>query len=273
MRLPTAITYTAPLLSASLALTAFAAPATAFSLNTGESFGTDGLIFTEDTKVTFTFGNTFGAYKSSLGLYEVNGGVANEVKTLFAENAAADVGKQSDAHDWRGTCGEDGSVVENCTASFLFKANVEYALGLTSLNRNNDRLINTVFSTNRLNSFSGIDASRDPDGEATQQFLFGSHGTAIYSGDEDGIPNMFLDPNDEKAFYNPEGYTQGDPLSGLLALGIDDRGNNNDRDFQDMVLWAEAERGDPVGVPEPSAILGLTAIAGGLASLRRRRDS
>ncbi|MCC5898327.1 MAG: PEP-CTERM sorting domain-containing protein [Phormidium sp. BM_Day4_Bin.17] len=262
MRLPTAITYTAPLLGASLALTAFAAPATAFSLNTGESFGTDGLIFTKDTKVTFTFGNTFGAYVSSLGLYEVNGGVASEVKTLFAENAAADVGKQSDAHDWLGTCGNDGSVVENCTASFLFKANVEYALGLTSRYRNSGNLVNTVFSTNSLNSFSGNSSSRVANGEETQQFLFGSHGA--FDGE---------DANEHKAFPNPGNFVSGNPLSGPLALGIDDRGNRNDRDFQDMVLWAQAERVDPRDVPEPSAILGLTAIAGGLASLRRRRHS
>ncbi len=280
MQLRTAITYTAPLLSASLALGTLAAPATAASLNTGESFGTDGLIFTEDTKVTFTFGNTFGAYVSSLGLYEVNGNTPTSVQTLFAEQWAADKGHASSGSDWLGTCGEASSTVANCTAEFTFKANVEYALGLSSWSRTGSDdvagdFINTVFSTNRLNSFSGDGRRRVAvaNGEETQQFLFGSHGTAIYSGEEDGLSNMFLEPNDEQAFPNPEDFASGNPLSGLLALGIDDRGNNNDRDFQDMVLWAQAERVGSRDVPEPSAILGLTAMAGGLATLRRRRNN
>ncbi|WP_170188290.1 PEP-CTERM sorting domain-containing protein [Geitlerinema sp. P-1104] len=278
MQLRTAITYTAPLLSASLALSTLAAPATAASLNPGEKFGTDGLLFTEDTRVTFTFGNTFGAYVSSLGLYEVNGDTPTQVQGLFTEQWAADKDHADSGSDWLGTCGQEDSTVVNCTAEFVFKANVEYALGLSSWSRTGSDdvagdFINTVFSTNRLNSFNGDGLRRFANGEQTQQFLFGSHGTAVYSGETDGISNMFLEPNDEKAFYNPEGYTSGNPLAGLLGLGIDDRGNRNDRDFQDMVLWAQAERVESRDVPEPSAILGLTAIAGGLATLRRRRRS
>lgn len=155
---------------------------------------------------------------------------------------------------------------------------MEYALGLTSWFRTGSdnvagEFINTVFSTDRLNSFRDNNLRRNSNGQETQQFLFGSHGTAVYSGDTDGMSNMFLEPNDEYAFYNPEGYTSGNPLAGLLALGIDDRGNRNDRDFQDMVFWAQAERVGSRDVPEPSAILGLTAMAGGLAALRRRRHS
>lgn len=252
MQLRTAITYTAPILSASLALGALAAPATAFSMNPDEKFGTDGLLFTEDTKVTFDFGHTFGAYVSSLGIYEVDGGTTTEVKTLFSENAAADVGKRSSSENWLGTCGNDGSVVENCSASYVFKSNVEYALGLTSRDRRSGNLIRTVFSTDSLNLFKG---------ENTQQFLFGSHGA--FDGE---------DANEHQAFPNPEDFISGNPLAGPLGLGIDDRGNNNDRDFQDMVLWANAERVGSRDVPEPSTILGLAAMAGGLL-LRRRRDA
>ncbi|MFP4220127.1 MAG: PEP-CTERM sorting domain-containing protein [Phormidium sp.] len=256
MRLPTAITYTAPILSASLALGALAAPATAFSMNSGEKFGTDGLLFTEDTEVTFDFGKTFGAYVASLGVYEVDGTNTTEVKSLFTEQWATDIGKASSGDDWLGTCGEDDSTVANCTASFVFKANVEYALGLANWSRTGEdnvagSYIRTVFSTDRLNSF---------DGEETQQFLFGSHGA--FDGQ---------DSNEHQAFSNPEEYVSGDPLAGSLALGIDDRGNGDDLDFQDMVLSAQAER--TTDVPEPSVIFGLTAIAGGFASLRRRRDS
>lgn len=255
MRLRTALTYTAPLLSASLALGALAAPAAAFSMNSGEKFGTDGLLFTEDTEVTFTFGNTFGAYVSSLGLYEVSSTGLNEVdtlfvNTLFSETAQADDGQNAQT-GWVGTCDSGTGVVDNCSASYTFQANVEYALGLTS-RRSNGNLVNTVFSTNSLNSFGG---------ENTQQFIFGSHGVV------DGNKN-----NDTQTFSNPENFASGDPLAGSLALGIDDRGNNNDRDFQDMVLWTQAER-TSADVPEPSVIFGLTAIAGGFASLRRRRQS
>lgn len=256
MQLRTAITYTAPLLSASLALGVFTAPATAFSMNPGEKFGTEGLLFTEDTKVTFNFGNSFGAYVSSLGLYEVNDNSATEVETLFSEQWATDIGKASSDDDWLGTCGENGSTVANCSAEFTFKANVEYALGLASWNRTGEdnvagSFVRTVFSTNSLNSFGG---------EETQQFLFGSHGA--FEGE---------DPNDHQAFPNPENFISGNPLAGSLALGIDDRGHRDDLDFQDMVLSVEAKR--TTDVPEPSIIFGLTAIAGGFASLRRRRDS
>ena len=248
MRLRTALTYTAPLLGASLALGA----ATAFGMNPNEKFGTDGLLFTEDTEVTFDFGNTFGAYVASLGVYEVDGTNTTEVKSLFTEQWATDIGKASSDDDWLGTCGEDGSTVANCTASFVFQANVEYALGLANWSRTKDNVAGsykrTVFSTDRLNDF---------DGGETQQFIFGSHGA--FDGE---------DANDEKAFDNPGEYVSGDPLAGSLALGIDDRGNGDDLDFQDMVLSAQAERAD---VPEPSVILGLTAMVGGFASLRRRR--
>lgn len=254
MQLRTALTYTAPILSASLALGALAAPAAAFSMNSGEKFGTDGLLFTEDTEVTFDFGNTFGAYVSSLGIYEVDGTTTTLAQELFTEKWAADVDSSS---DWKGTCGEDGSTVANCTASFLFKANVEYALGLSSWYRTGSddvagRFNNTVFSTDSLNLFNG---------ENTQQFLFGSHGA--FDGE---------DANEHQAFPNPEDFISGNPLAGSLALGIDDRGNNNDRDFQDMVLSAQAKRAS-AGVPEPSVVFGLAAMAGGFASLRRRRDS
>jgi hypothetical protein len=224
-------------------------------MNSGEKFGTDGLLFTEDTEVTFTFGNTFGAYVSSLGLYEVSGTDLNEVdtlfvNTLFAENAQADDGQNAQT-GWVGTCDPGTGVVDNCSASYTFQANVEYALGLTS-RYSGGGLVNTVFSSDRLNNFGG---------ENTQQFVFGSHGAF------DGNQN-----NDTQTFDNPEGYISGDPLSGALALGIDDRGNRNDRDFQDMILSAQAER-TGADVPEPSVIFGLTAMAGGFASLRRRRDS
>ncbi|MFO8039026.1 MAG: PEP-CTERM sorting domain-containing protein [Sodalinema sp.] len=250
MQLRTALTYTAPILSASLALGALAAPAAAFSMNSGEKFGTDGLLFTEDTEVTFDFGNTFGAYVSSLGIYEVDGTTTTEVKTLFSETDQADDGQDATT-GWVGTSGGAGSVVANSTASYIFKANVEYALGLAS-RRSDGSLVNTVFSSNSLNSFGG---------ENTQQFVFGSHGAF------DGSQN-----NDTQTFDNPEDFISGNPLAGSLALGIDDRGNNNDRDFQDMVLSAQAKRAS-AGVPEPSVVFGLAAMAGGFASLRRRRDS
>lgn len=229
-------------LSAVAAAAAFgiSAPAQAASLNGGESFGTGGIKFLEATKVDFTFNETHGQYQSTLKIFEV--GANNEltfVKNLFSEVKGSDNGG---ANGWLGSC---GNTVLSCTADFTFEAGKSYTLGLDSGNNGK------VFSTTKLNPFG-------PGG--TQQAVFNSFGSL---GSPDGT---------KYSAANEANYQSGDPLANFVKIGFDDRGNNNDKDFQDMTLNAKASRvtqGQPV--PEPTTLTGLALIVGGVAFSRRRR--
>lgn len=256
MKFQTAAAYAAPFLGVSIALATFSAPVQAGSLIDGEQFGTNGILFLEDTYVEFDFLRTHGKYQSSLGIYEVGESENVLVKTLFSENASADVGKRSGSADWLGTCGNTGSVISgSCTASYLFKAGVEYALGLNS---GSDGI---VYSTSILNS--------DPDN--TQQ--------AVFAGGEDfevtAVQNVFNEDgllvSDTTAFNNHDDFLSADPFQGSVGIGFDDRGNNNDADFQDMLVYANASR-NTADIPEPSLLLGLAMVSGGTL-LRRKRHS
>jgi hypothetical protein len=55
-------------------------------------------------------------------------------------------------------------------------------------------------------------------------------------------------------------------FNGGTAISFDDRGNSNDKDFQDFVVTAEA-------VPEPMTMTGLALGLGGLVAARRRRGN
>jgi hypothetical protein len=256
MKFQNVAAYAAPFLGASVALATLSAPVQAASLIDGEKFGTNGILFLEDTYVQFDFLRTHGKYQSSLGVYEVGESENVLVKTLFSENASADVGKRSSSADWLGTCGNTGSVIDGaCTASYLFKAGVEYALGLDS---GSDGL---VYSTSLLNT--------DPDD--TQQAVFVDEGDMSI----DAVQNVFNDSGllveDTTVFDNHDNFLAADPFSDEVGIGFDDRGNNNDVDFQDMLVYASASR-NTADIPEPSVMLGLAMVSGG-ALLRRKRHS
>ncbi|MBO9999932.1 MAG: DUF4114 domain-containing protein [Cyanobacteria bacterium SID2] len=211
-------------------------PAGAAGLKPDESFGTEGIVFTENTNMSFTFRETHGKFQSALKLFQVGDDDSlTWIKDLFVEVQRSDNGE---ANGWLGTCGTtvlpgaDG----NCTESVTFQSNAEYTFGLVSDN-------GTVYSTNRLNGGS-------------QQTLFGSFGSTAPDG------TMFLNPFD---------FAEADPFGVEVAMGFDDRGNGNDRDFQDMTWTATAERQTSQEIPEPSLILGSIVALLGFAPLRRRR--
>ncbi|MBO9999072.1 MAG: PEP-CTERM sorting domain-containing protein [Cyanobacteria bacterium SID2] len=230
--------YATPPIAATLALSASISPASAGSLLPGETFGTDGIYFLEDTTVTFNFDQTHGKYRSELKIFQVDGDTLNFEKLLFEEVKAYDDAPNQvlgEANGWVGSC---GNTVLTCEASFTFLANVEYTLGLVSVPGG------TVYSTTDLNPTN------------TQQAVFGSRGSiASFDG---------------TLFPNPEDFTSIDPFADLpIELGFDDRGNGNDMDFQDMTLFAQARRSS-AAVPEPSVTLGLLSVSV-LVGLRLRR--
>jgi hypothetical protein len=218
--------------AAATALFGAAAPAHAFS------FGTGAIQFEKNTKVTFKFEQSYGAYTSSLGVYSVNGGKASFLETLFSEVKSSDIGS---AGNWKGTLGN--TVLGSGIATFTFVANQIYTLGLSSVGLDGSNK-GIVYSTTALNG-----------GE--QQAVFGNPNTLL---------PLVIDPPDRTTFAaNPANFSSGGSvLNGGAAISFDDRGNDNDADFQDFTVTAEA-------VPEPMTMTGLALGLGGLVAARRRR--
>ena len=219
--------------AAATAMFGAAAPAHAFS------FGTGAIQFEKNTKVTFEFKQSYGAYTSSLGVYGVDGGKASFLETLFSEVKSSDIGS---AGNWKGTA---GNTVLNGIATYTFMANQIYTLGLSSVGLDGSNK-GTVYSTTALNG-----------GE--QQAVFGNPNTLL---------PLVIDPPDRTTFAeNPANFSSGGSvLNGGAAISFDDRGNDNDADFQDFTVTAEA-------VPEPMTMTGLALGLGGLVAARRRRGS
>ncbi len=225
--------------AAATALFSAAAPAHAFS------FGTNAIQFEKDTKVTFNFKQSYGAYTSSLGVYGVDGGKASFLETLFSEVKSSDIGSTG---NWKGTV---GNTVLNGIATYTFMANQIYTLGLESVGLDGSNE-GTVYSTTALNS------------GGTQQAVFGKPNELL---------PLVIDPPDTKFFAaNPEDFTSGSSLFDKEGVGIsfDDRGNGKDADFQDFTLTALAEV-EAEAVPEPMTMTGLALGLGGLVAARRRR--
>ena len=200
------------------------------------SFGTGGISFEKNTDITFTFGETHGKYKSSLGIYKVNSSIPSLVKTLFSETKSSDNGA---ANEYKGSLGN--TVLGSGKVSFTFLANTIYTLGLDSLGY----FKNVVYSTSALNS------------GGTQEAVFG--GVTLGNA-------LVLEKTD--TFQAAGQYKNGlGPLfNGGALISFDDRGNVNDKDFQDFTVTAEP-------VPEPMTMTGLALGLGGLVAARRRRGS
>jgi hypothetical protein len=227
--------------AAATALFGAAAPAHAFS------FGTGAIQFEKNTKVTFKFEQSYGAYTSSLGVFSVDGGKASFLETLFSEVKSSDIGS---AGNWKGTLGN--TVLGSGIATFTFMANQIYTLGLSSVGLDGSNQ-GTVYSTSALNR------------GGTQQAVFGKP--------NDLLPLVIEPPDKQKFAANPADFTSGGSLFNEgVAISFDDRGNGADADFQDFTLTALAEA-EAEAVPEPMTMTGLALGFGGLVAARRRRSS
>lgn len=221
------------------ALTATAAATALFGATApaqAASFGTGGISFANNQEIIFTFKQTNGRNQSSLGIYEVNNSIPSLVKTLFSETKRSDNGA---ADEYKGTLGN--TVLGPGKVSFTFLANTIYTLGLDSLGY----FKNVVYSTSALNS------------GGTQQAVFGG----VSLGND-----LVLEKTDT---FQAAGQFQnglGPLFNGGALISFDDRGNANDKDFQDFTVTAEP-------VPEPMTMTGLALGLGGLVAARRRRGS
>lgn len=216
------------------ALTATAAATALFGATApaqAASFGTGGISFANNQPVDFTFVETHGAFKSTLGIYEVNNSIPSLVKTLFTEIKGSDNGA---ANEFKGSLGN--TVLGPGKVAFTFEANKIYTLGLVSAGAGR------VFSTSALNSGS-------------QQAVFG--GVSLFTA---------LNQETTNTFQAAGQYTNGlgSLFNGGTLISFDDGGNVRDKDFQDFTVAAEA-------VPEPMTMTGLALGLGGLVAARRRR--
>jgi len=214
--------------AAATALFSAAAPAQA------ATFGTGGISFATNTSVKFSFRETHGMNQSSLGIYSVNDSIASLVAPLFAESKKSDNGP---LNEWRGTLGNavkgPGEVV------FTFLANQIYTLGLDSGSQG------IVYSTSGLNRKERQQAVFGPESLADELTLESTSRFQAAGNFTNGLSNLF---------------------GGGALISFDDRGNGDDKDFQDFTVSAEA-------VPEPMTMTGLALGLGGLVAARRRRGS
>lgn len=218
-----------------VAISGISAPAHAFV------FGTDGIQFDKDTKVDFKFLESHGSHTSALNLFEVGpGNVMTKVSSLFWETKSSD---DTWKNEWKGTYGNTVASSSGVNkVSYTFKAGIQYVLGLTSKNIDGNAA-GTVYSTNAFNNPAG-----------TQQAVFGNTSTmtSLIGGGQ--------------AFVGQgSSYTTGNPFAGGGAvISFDDMGANNDKDFQDFTVKAEA-------VPEPLTMGGIALAGAGLSYARRRQ--
>ncbi|WP_261206302.1 PEP-CTERM sorting domain-containing protein [Laspinema sp. D2d] len=212
-------------ITAATAILGIAGPASAFT------FGTNGISFEKEQQVKFNFVHSYGAYQSTLKVFEVlsNGSLqAVENGVLFQEVKASD---NKSANNYQSTLGNAMQMVND---TFTFLANKVYTLGLVSTY--NGKTVGSAFSSSEFNANN------------SQRAVFGSLG-----GDEG------------KAFTTASSFQSSNPFSGPVALGFEDRRSAQaDLDFNDFVVTAEA-------VPEPLTMGGLALGAAGLAAARRSR--
>lgn len=222
---------------ATMAVVSLATPANAFQ------FGTSGIQFDEDTTVSFTFDQSHGAYLSTLGIVQLNN-TAFSPHILFSETKRSDSGGDN---EWKGTFGNavtspDGQQ----TQSFTFLGGIAYSLILWSDGFTNNPYNQSVSSTSWVNGGS-------------QQAVFGDFNLNYDSTESFSAANNGQDADQFQAASLAQ-------LIKGTRISFDDRGNGNDKDFQDLSIFAT--------VPEPMTILGslFGAAVLGSAKLRQKRQ-
>lgn len=183
-------------------------------------FGADGSFqFAADTALQFTFLESRGNYKASLGVFDSVGGL---LSTLFAETKNANPGS-SNANDWL----NDSYVTPGSkTASYTFNEGTAYKLGLWK-----GSPANATFDVKQV----------------TNSYTFPSTGPG----------------------YTPAG-TKTIVYDGTI-LGFEDgfeAKSGGKGDYNDFIVGVTP---DVASTPEPTAMLGLGAIAL-LGAIRRRRS-
>ncbi len=223
------------------------------------SFGTSGINFNKDTTVEFGFNKSVGLFRSELRVFELDaeGNTVGDGYNILNEVQAHDGGNGYDFGDDGEPSGTCGITVLDCETNFTFEAGKNYTLGLFNYHRTSGQLKTKSFLNNK-GYYSYY--QKNQDGSKTfkevntndQLFLLGSWGSET----------------DAQKITNPGDYTEGyDLLDDLLKIGIDDSGNNLDGDYNDFQITARI-----ASTPEPTVLLGLGVVAGGMFLTRRNKN-
>lgn len=180
-----------------------------------------------DTDTTATF--TFDGSNGEFrsALGVVSVGAGDAIGAFSSLFAEKDPGYDTPTGDFPGSC---PTTVAICTTTFKFLGGQEYSLALSSTLKGADA--GTVYSTSRLNTLFGTPPSRDQ---------------AEFNG-----------------VFSFDGF---DPTKGAVKVTFDDRGADNDKDFNDFRVSVTATK-EPASVPEPATFAGLGVVAGALVVSR-----
>mgnify|MGYP006269374251 CR=1 FL=1 len=228
---------------------AISTPAQAASLNAGESFGTNGILFAEDTTVDFGFISTQGSFKSNLKIFEGSTAVFD----LFAEKNRWDGGNTTSAtntNDWLGT---SSNIVDPSTKSFTFKAGKTYSLGLESW------------------GWNGNWVAKAPVSSTTAQNTNGEQHAKFFAASDIRDLNNPLSYSRKTDLGNGAGLST-DPLASLGVISFEDTlFGDSDKDYNDFMVTATARRVN-ASVPEPATLAGIALVGSSLVFSRRRRS-
>ncbi len=214
-------------------------PAQAFS------FGNEGIMFDEDTKVNFEFLQSNGWWQAEFGVLNLGTGEEN---ILLSEDFRADyeVGYTVDSEN----LGTAGITVLDTKASFTFLAGQEYSLFVKNFDQGQNKGEGGYLyqhSTTALNPYWLLTSPKvSEDGNVT-----------IVDNDFDPTLNGQLVNGRVRALFEPSG----EDSVNILFEDNTTWGNN---DFDDFVVKATTS------VPEPTTLAGLGMVAGGMFLSRRK---
>lgn len=231
-------------------------------------FGTNGIQFSQDTTIQFTYVGSNHFYESSLAVYEVTGGSPTLASggILFQENKAPNTSGPLSL-----ICGSP-EAPSPCTVNFTFRANTLYTLGLSNFNPNSARpfqpgLSPIVYSTTSFNTAAYLDPNAGTLNATPgpyQQAVFGSSGSTGPGYN----PGLFtsgiaaLDAGNAVPISFEDGGWNGSFGSGGTIIFAP--GGRNDRDFNDFRITAQI-------IPAPPLLMGLLAL-GARVFFRQRKS-
>ncbi|NES06807.1 MAG: PEP-CTERM sorting domain-containing protein [Okeania sp. SIO2F4] len=228
------------------------------------SFGNEGIIFDENTEVTFEFLQSHGWWQGSFGVVKLNTG---EETILFEEDLNIDPGSGW-ADDNLGT---PGIAVRSTIANFFFEGGEEYSLFLRSFNPDGSlpTSYNTQYSTTALNP-NWYNAGTGFGNQGDGSFEIGAGPEDYDKNNFDSSLNAQVVDGQTRVVFKQDG-------ADSTNIFFEDNTTWGDNDFDDFVVRATSDSfaggvlSEPKSTPEPTTIAGLGMVAGAMFLSRSRK--
>jgi hypothetical protein len=232
----------------SIFLTALAASTISAMPAQAASFGNEGIIFDEDTTVTFDFLQSNGYWQAEFGVKNLGTGEEN---ILLFEDFRADyaAGHTVDSEN----LGTAGISVLDTEASFTFLADQEYSLFLKNFDSNADKYVYQYSTTANNGSWLSQGTGGGANGDGT---------FTISDNDFDSSLNGEVVNGQIRALFQESG-------ANSANIFFEDNTTWGDNDFDDFVVQATIE---PTSTPEPATLAGLGVVAAGMFLSRRNKQ-